>query len=140
MKQLLFGNPNTDFLQFRFRDVSTKERCITVEALLKAGWFSALLHLLATPKDLEEFLLQLADLDRTLKGSAVLNSTGSNGPIQIHIESLPHGHINCRIEADLDGNSLKCHFRSDQTQLGPLRAWWERILTKYRSLDGEETD
>jgi hypothetical protein len=30
---------------------------------------------------------------------------------------------------------LKCHFRSDQTQLGPLRVWWERILVKYRSTE-----
>jgi hypothetical protein len=133
MKQLLFGNPHTDSLEFSLDAISAEEACITAEAQLKASWFSALLPLVIRPKHLEEFLSQLADLDRTLKGVAVLKSTGQNGPIEIFMESLPRGHINCRIEADLDGNSLKCHFRSDQTQLRPLHTWWEKVLAKYRS-------
>lgn len=133
MKQLVFGNPNTDFMRFRFEAVAVAEAGIETGAELRAGWFGATLPLWLTPDNLEAFLSQLADLDRTLKGGALLKSTGANGPITISLEGLPLGHIRCRLEAELDGNILKCQFRTDQTQLRPLYEWWEKILRRYQA-------
>lgn len=133
MKQFLFGNPHANFINLRFDAVTPAEACITVDAILKAGWFRASLPLCLTPDHLDEFLSQLSDLDRTLTGSAVLKSTGLNGPITISLNALPQGHINCGVEAELDGNILKCRFRSDQTYLGPLREWWQKVQAKYQA-------
>ena len=139
MRQLLFGNAHTDFLQFRVEGVSALEASVAASADLQAGWFRAALPLLVTPEHLADFVEQLSALDRTLKGTALLRSTGLNGAILILLEGLPRGHIRCAIEAELDGNSLKCQFRTDQTQLGPLRSWWKAVLDDYKlALGGQD--
>jgi hypothetical protein len=134
MKGLCFGNPHSDHIEFQLGEIAIAESCVTAEGSLQAGWFSAVLPLVVAFSAVEKFVAELGVVDQSLSGSALLRSTGPNGPISINLEALPLGHILCSIDARLDENSLVCSFRTDQTQLRALLIWWQGLQQRCEKL------
>jgi hypothetical protein len=134
MKRLLFGNPHTDYIEFKLDDLSRSESLIALKGNLAAGFFGASLYLLIVPSQLVSFLAGLEQLDRTLKGEAKLTTEGPQNVVEITLSGLKHGHIECRGTAAMNRNSLSFRFETDQTQLTPMHRWLTEVLKKYNGL------
>jgi hypothetical protein len=117
--------------------VSAAEPVIAVNGNLRAGFFDASLHLLIRPSHLETFIADLAQLDKALAGSAVLQAEGPENVVKIALEGLRHGRVLCRGNTAVKGNALSFQFETDQTQLAPLLRWFKSVLSRY---DDERLD
>jgi hypothetical protein len=138
MRPLLLGNPDTDFIQFGLDDVSRKESVIAVSGDVRAGFFSAQLYLLIRPAELEEFVGQLGQLDQSLAGSAVLRAEGPENVVEIALEGIRRGHVLCRGNAAVNGNTLSFRFQTDQTQLGVALRWFKAVHSRHQEASAVE--
>ena len=138
MKKHIFGNPHDSFIEFSFDDLSVEEQIIVVVANTNVSWYKAHLPIRIQTQRLVTFLRELASLYETLKGNATFQ--GDAVPTQaviLELHPTHTGHIICDIKAEMDGNLLKCTFKTDQTQLPGLHEWFKNILKKYDSAESK---
>lgn len=131
MKHLLFGNPHTSHWKLRVVGASRRERIVEMSGELHAEFFAAQTPMCIDPTELEKFGTELERLDRTLHGSARLSSAGSQSEVDWLLTALPLGHIASTGRFKINENELIFKFRTDQTQLGPLRDWVRSALLAY---------
>ncbi len=138
MKKLIFGNPYTSSIEFSLDDLSVDEQVIVVIADANISWFKAHLPIRIHPQKLANFVNELSSLYETLKGHATFQ--GDEVPTQaviLELHPTNTGHIICDLKAEMDGNLLKCSFKTDQTQLPGLHDWFKNILRKFESAESK---
>jgi hypothetical protein len=110
---------------------SRREQIVEISGELHAGFFVAQTPMCIDPIQLQEFSAQLEQLDRFLQGSASLKSANDQSEVDWTLTVLPLGHIESTGRFKINENELRFEFRSDQTQLGPLREWLKSALFVY---------
>jgi hypothetical protein len=133
MKNVVFGNPHTDWWKLSRDAVSHSEEIVAINGELHAGFFSAMTPMCISPTILQTFASELESLDRTLSGSATLESANCQSEVSWVLSVLPLGHIESTGRYTINGNSLAFSFRTDQTQLAPLLRWVRELLTAYNN-------
>jgi hypothetical protein len=131
VKRLLFGNPHTSHWMLVVERASKREQIVEISGELHAGFFIAQTPMCINPTRLQEFAAQLEQLDTILQGSASLTSANDQSEIDWTLTVLPLGHIDSTGRFKINENELRFKFRTDQTQLGPLREWVKSALFVY---------
>jgi hypothetical protein len=83
------------------------------------------------PSVLSRFASDLRELDRTLAGSATLESSNQQSTVCLKLAVDHLGHVHATGRYEINGNALAFRFASDQTQLAPLAAWLEGLVQAY---------
>src|SRR5262245_11856465 len=135
MKQIVFGNPHTNYWKLEVEGASKREHVVAVSGELHAEFFIAQTPMCINPTELEAFKTQLEQLDCTLKGSAALRNANLQGEIEWLLTALPLGHIDSTGHFRINDNELRFKFRTDQTQLRPLLEWVKSALFMYENYD-----
>jgi hypothetical protein len=135
VKRLLFGNPNSSYWALSIDGASRREQIVVISGELHAEFFVAQTPLCISPVRLEEFAAELENLDRTLQGSARLQSVNIQSEIEWLLTATALGHIESTGRFKINGNELLFSFRTDQTQLKPLREWVKSALFAYANRD-----
>jgi hypothetical protein len=133
VKRLLFGNPNTSYWQLAVEGASRREQIVMISGELHADFFVAQTPMSISPSKLEEFAAALEKLDSTLEGSAHLASANEQSEVDWLLAVLPLGHIVSTGRFKINENELLFNFRTDQTQLKPLRDWVRSALFVYEN-------
>lgn len=136
MKSFRFGNPHTDSWKLSLDDISVEEDVIALGGELRVGFFRAETPMCIAPSVIAQFAAQVRELDRTLTGSATLESRNSQSAVQFTLVVDGLGHLCVTGTYEINGNTLKFSFGSDQTQLAPLARWLESAVTEYESHTG----
>jgi hypothetical protein len=131
MKTVLFGNPHTDSWTLSFDGVSQRESVVAIKGELKTGFFVADTPMCVAPQVLEKFAVELRELDRTLRGTAQLESKSQQSEVLWRLTANHLGHIVSAGRYEINKNALDFHFVTDQTQLAPLLKWVEGLLARY---------
>ena len=132
MKSLLFGDLNTDWWKLSVDDLSVEEQVIALKGELSVGFFCASTPLCFSPETLSAFATEVHELDRTLKGTATLDSNNVQSAIRLKIAINHVGHLYISGRYEINGNGLDFNFRSDQTQLTSSARWLDYVLSAYR--------
>jgi len=137
MKNILFGNPNTDSWMLALDGISRGEQVISVKGELRTGFFSAVTPMCIPPHVMQSFASELEALEEKLAGSATLQNANYQSAVNWTLKALPHGHIESTGQFTINGNTLSFAFRTDQTQLAPLCKWVRSLLSEYnKAKDG----
>ena len=131
MKSVIFGNPNADSWRLALDDLSVKKLVIALKGELRAGFFHAVTPMCIAPAILSRFAADLRELDRTLSGSATLESKNRQSAVRLTLTVNHLGHIQAAGRYEINGNVLDFSFRTDQTQLGPLIQWLDAVIREY---------
>jgi hypothetical protein len=131
MKSVLFGNPHTDWWKLSLDDVSVREQVIALDGELSAGFFRAATPMCVAPSILARFAADVRELDKTLTGSATLESSNQQSAVRLVLAVDHIGHVHVTGRYEINGNALDFTFRSDQTQLAPLVSWLEHVVRAY---------
>ncbi|MDB6114339.1 MAG: hypothetical protein JWQ62_1284 [Lacunisphaera sp.] len=131
MKTVLFGNPQTDSWTLSFDGVSAREDLVAIQGELETGFFVADTPMCVAPQVLEKFAAELRELDRTLRGTAQLESKNQQSEILWRLTANHLGHIISSGRYAINRNALEFQFVTDQTQLAPLLKWVEGLLERY---------
>jgi hypothetical protein len=138
MTSVTFGNANLDHWKLSLRGIHPREQVLELTGELRSGFFSATTPMCIAPTVLETFGSELRSLNETLLGNASLQSSNQQSEISCTLVGVGRGHIECVGTFTCNGNRLDFRFRTDQTQLGPLRRWIQKVLTKYHEQDESE--
>lgn len=138
MTNVQFGNTNLDHWKLSLRGIHPREQVVELTGELRVGLFSATTAMCIAPHVLESFAVELRSLDETLAGTATLRSSNQQSEISCTLVALPRGHIKCTGTYAVYGNRLDFCFQTDQTQLGPLRRWIQKVIRKYEQQDESE--
>jgi hypothetical protein len=131
MKSVLFGNPHTDWWKLSLDDISVREQVIALNGELSAGFFCARTPMCIEPSTLARFAAEVRELDRTLTGSATLQSSNQQSAVRLALAVDHVGHVHVTGRYEINGNFLDFSFSSDQTQLAPLVTWLDVVLRAY---------
>src|SRR5688572_9472229 len=102
MKSVLFGNPHTDWWKLSLASISVEERVVELTGEHSVGFFRAPTPMCISSDILSKFAAELHELDRTLKGTASLESDILK--LRIAVNHVGHLHISGRYENE--GNGL----------------------------------
>lgn len=130
MRQMLFGNPHSDFLNFRFESVTPIAAGIVCHAELEVGWFHGDLPMPIGAEHLTQFLAELDGLRHNHRDQAELLALSDSGSVQMRLNRGENGHVKCKVDASLQGSALNCEFESDLSALEPLHDWWKAVLDR----------
>jgi hypothetical protein len=131
MKRLTFGNPRTSHWQLVIEGASRHEQVVVISGELHAELFIAKTPLCINPLQLEAFASGVEALDNTLNGTATLLSVNEQSEVEWTLTALSLGHIESSGRFKINENELLFRFRTDQTQLKPLREWLRSALFVY---------
>ncbi len=131
MKSVLFGNPNADSWKLSVDDVSAREQVVALNGELRAGFFHVCTPMCIAPTTLSRFAADLRELDRTLEGSATLDSRSRQSAVRLTLTVDHLGHIQAAGRYEINGNALDFSFLTDQTQVAPLVAWLDSAVREY---------
>ena len=138
MKSVLVGNANADSWRLALDDVSAGEQIVALKGELRAGFFHAVTPMCIAPAVLSRFAADLRELDKTLKGSATLDSSNQQSAVRFTLAVDHAGHIKAAGRYEINGNVLDFSFRTDQTQLAPLVRWLDSVLAEYEKTTVQE--
>jgi hypothetical protein len=131
MKAIVFGNPHTDWWKLSLEDISTREQVVALNGELHVGFFVAATPMCVAPTVLSRFASDVRELDRTLAGSATLESSSQQSTVSLRLAVDHLGHVHATGRYEINGNGLAFTFGSDQTRLAPLAAWLEGLVQAY---------
>jgi len=131
MKSVLFGNPHVDYWKLTLDDVSVREQVIALKGELHAGFFYAATPMCVAPAVLARFADELREVDKTLTGSATLDSKSKQSTVRFTVSVNDVGHVQIVGRYEINGCGLDFTFKTDQTQLGPLVRWLDSLIREY---------
>jgi len=134
MKSVFFGNPNTDWWKLSLDDISVREKIVALNGELEAGFFHASTPMCIAPEVLSQFAADLRELDRTLTGSATLESRNRQSGLRFTLTVDHVGHVHAVGRYEINGNTLDFTFCSDQTTRSTCEiVGWRRCRVSERS-------
>ena len=131
MKSVVFGSPETDSWKLTRQATCRREKVVEISGQLQVGFFSAVTPACIPPASLRAFAAELESVDRTLTGSATLESSNQQSQLSWTLKALPLGHIESTGRYAINGDQLLFSFRTDQTQLAPLLKWLRSAVAAY---------